>query len=208
MGVYVHDNNWASRRGIVLVILVLFHLMLFWALKSGFAQKVIDSLAPPIVADIINDKKEEEAPPPPPPPKMEIPPVEVPPPVVDITLPVEVTTTAISNVTDKPVPPPPPAPPPAPTILPVLAGTPPNPSDYYPPTSVRLEEQGRVVVQICVGVDSKVKDVSVTTSSGIPRLDEAGVKMGRAYRFKKPAIQNGVAVEKCFAAPMKFSLEK
>jgi len=112
MGVYTHsDGNWLSRRGAFLVALILFHLVLFWALKSGFAVKFIESITEPIKVDIVNEVDEEEPPPPPPPPKMEIPPVQIPPPVVDITIAPDVQTTALTNVTDKPPPPAPPAPP-------------------------------------------------------------------------------------------------
>ncbi len=210
MGVYVHDDNWVSRRGIVLVVLVLFHLMLFWALKSGFAQKVIDSLAPPIVADIINEKKDEEAPPPPPPPKMEIPPVEVPPPVVDITIaPDAPPTNAISNVTDRPPPPPPVVA--APSVLVKLVANPkasqPNVNDYYPPTSIRLEEEGLSRLKVCVGPNGRVKDATVEASSGFPRLDEAAVKVAKMYRFT-PQTVNGVPVDACGLMPIRFVLPK
>ena len=79
MGVYTHSNgNWLSRRGGFMVALILFHIVLFWALKSGLAVKLLESITEPIKVDIVNEVKEEEPPPPPPPPKMELPPVEVP----------------------------------------------------------------------------------------------------------------------------------
>jgi periplasmic protein TonB len=205
MGVYVHDSNWGTRRGIAIAILILFHLLLFWGLKSGFAMKVIETLAPPIVADIIQEAKEEEAPPPPPPPKMELPPVEVPPPVIDISIPVETNTTAISNVTDRPPPAPPPPPaaaPPAPPQLKLSRANQPNVSDYYPPTSQRLGEEGVVRVKICVGTNGRVSSATVDASSGFERLDEAGVKVAKLYRF------NPVTQEVCNVLPVRFKLDE
>ena len=49
MGVYVHDRNWGSRRSIAFVAIIIFHVILIYGLKSGFAQKVMESIAPPIV---------------------------------------------------------------------------------------------------------------------------------------------------------------
>ena len=67
--------------------------------------------------------------------------MEVPPPEVTIDLPMETNTTAIQDVTDKP---PPPAPPPPPRVAgcPAKMTRPVNPDDYYPPGSIRREEQG------------------------------------------------------------------
>ena len=212
MGVYVHDSNWGTRRGIAVGILILFHLLLFWGLKSGFAMKVIESMAPPIVADIIQEAKEEEAPPPPPPPKMELPPVEVPPPVIDISIPVETNTTAISNVTDRPPPAPPPPPAAAPPVVRTALklnprATQPSTADYYPPTSQRLGEEGVARVKVCVGTNGRVKTSELEGTSGFERLDEAALKVGKLMRFTPPT-ENGVAVEQCGTLPIRFKLDE
>lgn len=206
MGVYVHDSNWGTRRVVAVGLLILFHIALIWGLKSGFAMKMVQTLAPPIVADIINEVQEDEAPPPPPPPKMELPPVEVPPPVVDITLPTEAPVNTISNVTDRPPPPAPPpvaAAPPAPPP-PVLRLNPranqPNLDDYYPPTSQRLGEEGAARINICVGTNGRVTTATLDGTSGFSRLDEAAVKVARQYRF------NPVAEEVCNILPVRFKL--
>lgn len=212
MGVYVRDNQWASRRMMVLVGIILFHILLIWGLKSGLAQSIIETMAPPIVTEIIEETVEEEAPPPPPPPKMELPPVEVPPPVVDISVPVESNTTALSNVTDKPLPPAPPpvvrAAPPAVVVAPKLNPRSQQPAsdDYYPPTSKRLGEQGNVVVKSCIGANGRVQDVTVQESSGVERLDEAAVKYGRALRYVA-GTSDGKPVDACFAFRVKFELK-
>lgn len=206
MGVYVHDSNWGTRRAMAIGLLILFHIALIWGLKSGFAMKMVNAIAPPIVADIINEVQEEEAPPPPPPPKMELPPVEVPPPVVDITLPTDAApVNTISNVTDRPVPPPPPPAPPAPPPpKPQLKLNPranqPNMDDYYPPTSQRLGEEGSARVNICVGTNGRVTSAELSETSGFSRLDEAAVKIARQYRF------NAVSEQVCSILPIRFQL--
>lgn len=211
MGVLVRDNSWTSRRGIAFIAMVLLHILLIWGLKSGFAMKVIDTLAPPIVTEIIEEKQEDDTPPPPPPPKMDLPPVEVPPPVVDINVPVETNTTALSNVTDKPLPPPPP---PRPVEAPkniVSAGlrkgaSQPDSEEYYPPSSKRLGEQGNVVVKSCLDDKAKITDVTVQESSNFPKLDEAATKYARALRYQA-ATENGKPVAGCFAFRVRFQLK-
>src|SRR5437762_6386062 len=99
MTVYVHDSQFFTRRGAVLVVILGVHLFLAWALATGLARRVMEVIAPPIQTDIVEEKKLEKEPPPPPPPEFEKPPVEVPPPVVQIQIPVETApTTAITAV--------------------------------------------------------------------------------------------------------------
>jgi protein TonB len=214
MGVYTHsDGNWLTRRGAFLVALILFHLVLFWALKSGFAVKFIESITEPIKVDIVNEVKDEEPPPPPPPPKMEMPPVQIPPPVVDITIQQDVSTTALTNVTDKP---PPPAPPPpvvrAPVVRTQLKLNPkssqPNVDDYYPETSRRLEEEGLTKVKVCVGTNGRVKNAEVDESSSFARLDEAAIKVAKLLRFTPPTEDGKPLDDACGTVPIRFQLPK
>ena len=210
MGVYVHESNWASKRGLVFLGVIAIHVVLIWGLANGFAMKIVESIAPPIDTKLIEEKKDDELPPPPPPPKMEIPPVEVPPPVVDIQIPVETNSTALTNVTDRPAPP---APPPPVAAAPVQR-TPirqnpksqqPNMDDYYPPTSKRLGEEGVAKVNVCVSAAGKVESAELAETSGTPRLDEAAVKVAKAYRLL-PATENGKPVQACAPLPIRFKL--
>lgn len=210
MGVYVHDNMWASRRVTVLVGIVAFHGLLVWGLSSGLAKRTLEIIAPPIETQVIEEEVADDKPPPPPPPKMEIPPVQVPPPVVDITVPVETTnTSALSNVTDKPLPPPPP--PVKVAVARVKAslrkGAQPLSDDYYPPTSKRLEEQGSAIVELCVGENGRLsQEPVVKTSSNFARLDEAAIKYTKALRLQ-PGTEGGKPVPDCFNLRVKFELK-
>src|SRR6185503_7720811 len=183
MAAYAQDSGFFTRRGIVVVLIIALHILAAWALASGLARKVVEVLAPPIEADIVEEVKQEDTPPPPPPPEMERPPVEVPPPEVAIDLPMETTTTAIQDVTDKapPVPPPP---------VPRAAGTPArmkstaDPDQFYPPGAKRREEQGSPIVTACVGASGKLaREPVIKETSGFPELDAAAIKVARANRY-------------------------
>lgn len=206
MAAQVQDSNFITRRGIVLAAIIALHILAAWGFASGLATRAIAALAPPIEADIVEEVKKEEQPPPPPPPEMERPPVEVPPPEVSIDLPME-TTTAIQDVTDKP---PPPAPPPPPRIAgtPAKMTRPANPDDYYPPGSIRREEQGSPVIQACVGSNGRLlRDPVVTDTSGFPDLDAAAVKVAKATRYA-PGTESGSAMnESCIKFKVKFVLK-
>jgi len=109
MAANAQDSNFLTRRGVVAAAIVALHVLAAWGFASGLATRAIQALAPPLEADIVEEVKKDDEPPPPPPPEIERPPVEVPPPEVTIDVPME-TTTAIADVTDKPIPLPPPPP--------------------------------------------------------------------------------------------------
>jgi protein TonB len=196
----------------VLVGIIIFHLLLLYGLVSGLARKVVEVVAAPLQTDIIEEIKPEDKPPPPPPPQMERPPVQVPPPDVVIDIPMETNTTAISNVTDKPVP----------VAAPVIAQTverkpvvvrmkvdprrSPDPNEFYPASARRAEIEGLVTVQVCAGPDGRVTgDPTVVKSSGNAALDEAAVKWARRARFT-PGTEDGNAVAMCLPQPVRFKL--
>ena len=207
MAAYAQDSSFFTRRGVVVVAIVGLHVLVLWALASGLARKMVEVIAPNIEADIVEEVKTDEEPPPPPPPEMERPPVEVPPPEVSIDLPMETTTTAIADITDKP---PPPAPPPPPRV----AGSPAkmksavDPDQFYPPGAKRREEQGSPVVQACVGPNGRlVREPVITETSGFPELDGAAVKVAKANRYT-PAMEGGTALpESCVKFKVKFVIK-
>src|SRR5215813_12501051 len=148
MAAYVQDSNFFTRRTIVLFAIIALHVFIAWALATGLARRAIELVAPPIQTEVVEDVQKKDEPPPPPPPQLERPPVEVPPPDVAIEIPVETQSTAIQDVTDKPVVHAPP-PPPKPTN--VTRGGPgknfPATEDYYPSASQRLNETGTATVK-------------------------------------------------------------
>jgi len=208
MTAYVQDSTFFTRRGAVLAAIIGLHVFVIWALASGLAHKALELVAPPISADIVEEVKKQDLPPPPPPPELERPPVEVPPPDVTIDVPVESTTTAIQDVTDKPVARPPAPRPSVPSTGVGMNKGFPNVDDYYPGSARRLGQEGTVVVNVCVGPDGKLsKEPTVDKSSGTASLDEAAIKLAHAGsgRFK-PATVEGKPIEQCTRLPVKFKL--
>lgn len=206
MAAYVHDSSFFSRRAIVFFAIVGLHILIAWMLASGLARKVVEVIAPPIETKLLEEIEQQDEPPPPPPPEFERPPIEIPPPEVTIDIPVE-TTTAITDVTTKPVPKAAPAPP-APRAVVKMKARFPSTDDYYPAASIRLEEQGSVVVKTCVGPNGKLSETpTVVTSSNSARLDEAAVKLARAGRFTAGTI-DGVATTDCISTRVRFELKK
>ncbi|HEV2285032.1 MAG TPA: TonB family protein [Steroidobacteraceae bacterium] len=197
-----------TRRGAVLVAIIGLHVFIAWALATGLARRAIEVLAPPIQTQIVEEVKKEEAPPPPPPPQFERPPVEIPPPDVTINMPVEENTTAIRvTQTVAKAAPAPVAAPTRRTGLGVGRGFP-NTEDYYPEASKRLDEQGVVVVRVCVGPDGKLtEEPTIAKSSGSNRLDGGALKLAKAGSGKYvAATEDGKGVVACATLPIKFQL--
>jgi protein TonB len=189
----------------VLVIIVVIHLLMIWAFASGLAHRVIAQMTQDVKVNIIDVQKKDEKPPPPPKQDLEKPPpVQVPPPIVNIQIPIAEPPMV---VTDKPVPPPPPRPmaPPAPST-PLSSTKPLDPDSYYPDQSKRAEESGSVIIQVCVLPSGKLEsDPQVTTGSGFARLDAAAVQMFKDTKYKA-GIYNGQPVRSCksFKTTFKF----
>ena len=206
MAAYAHDSSFFSRRAVVFFVIVALHVGIAVMLATGLAHKVIEVIAPPIETNLIEEVQKREEPPPPPPPEFERPPIEVPPPEVTIDIPVE-STTAITDVTDKPLPKAPPAPP-APHNVVKVSGKFANTEDFYPPASIRLEEEGSVAVRYCVGPNGKLSETpAVVGTSKSVRLDEAAIKLVKASRFKPGSI-DGVPTTDCSSIRIKFELKK
>lgn len=209
MAAYVHDSEFFSRRAVVFVVIVGFHILLGWALATGLARKVIEVIAPPIQTDIIEEVQQRDEPPPPPPPEMERPPVEVPPPEVSIDIPVDTQqSTAITDVTDKPVPKAPPPPPPPRNVKHASIGKGfPSSEDYYPAASKRLGEEGTPTIKVCVGPNGKLtEDPTIAQSSGSARLDEGALKLAKAGRYNAGSVDGQVTTD-CFSFRIKFELK-
>jgi protein TonB len=116
------------------------------------------------------------------------------------------------------------APPPVPVILPVIAAVPapvlppvtlsgelsvtcPERSPpAYPSFSIRLNEQGRVVLRVELDTEGKIAIITFKSRSGFARLDEAAVSAVKTWRCR-PAIRNGVAVPAVALQPFDFILE-
>ena len=197
------ESSLLTKRGIIFLAIIVIHVLVIYAFASGLAKSGKRYLQTILQTNIINQEKVKELPPPPPPVDLkERPPIQVVAPEVSITIPVE---TAPITVVKPP-------PPPAPVVVrPPPPGTPvqvtfrPDISNYYPEAARREGQEGRAIVKICVNQLGKIDSADVATSSGFPELDEAAIKVAKAYRFK-PATSEGKPVSSCPTLPVKFEL--
>lgn len=186
---------------------ILLHVLIIYALVTGLARQVVEVVRQPVEAKLIEEVKLpvlKDLPPPPPKPKLAAPPPPpyIPPPEVRVQTPPP--PKAIANViTVKPetpvVPPPQPAAP-TPSPQPVANAAPVRTSAVvdaancqkpeYPRKSLRLEEQGAVVLQFLIGIDGRVVESKIAKSSGYRDLDNAARNALSLCRFK-PATADG-----------------
>ena len=206
---YASRQRKPTKHLIGLGLVVVLHLLLFWAISSGLARSVVKKIQGPVEAVLLEDAKPDIPPPPPPPPPKNLPPpppAYVPP--VEVPVAAPPSANAIAAVTATPQPPAPvavyapapaapaPPPPPAPVVKadPVRVAAVVNSANCekpdYPSASRRLEEEGTVSLRFLVGVDGKVIQAEVEKSSGFKRLDEAA-RAGLSRCAFKPATVDG-----------------
>ena len=197
---YASRQRQPQRHALGMALVVLLHLLLFWAIQSGLSRTVIQKAQG--VVDVLlltpdKPRSPEVAPAPPrpaqtAPPKPQLPVLPSPPVAV---------APAANAVTVAPSPPPstlsptPMAPAaPAARSEPVRTAAVVNAAQCekpeYPSASRRLEEEGTVHLRFLVGVDGKVMQAEIEKSSGYKRLDEAA-RAGLAKCQFRPATVDG-----------------
>jgi protein TonB len=80
-----------------------------------------------------------------------------------------------------------------------------SPPDY-PRQSMRMNEQGKVVLRVELAEDGRVASAEIKTSSGNLRIDQAALDTVKTWRCKPP-MRNGVAVRAVALQPFNFILE-
>ena len=193
-----HDSG---KRLTGLVVVVVFHIILGYALVQGLARKIIEVVRQPLETKIVEEVKPPppDKPPPPPPPKLAAPPPPfIPPPEVQVQVPVQAPTiTAVTAV--KPVEPVPPPAAPAP-VAPEKPRAPVKTAAVvdaracekppYPAAALRANETGIVQLNFLIDVDGSVLESNVARSSGSRRLDEAA-RQGLSLCKFKPGTVDG-----------------
>ena len=194
---YASRQRKPSKHLLGLGLVVVLHLLLFWAINSGLARAFVKKIKGPVEAVLLEDTKPDIPPPPPPPP-----PKNLPPPPPAYVPPVEVpvvnaapAANAIAAVSATPQPPAPPAPTaPAVKSEPVRTGAVVNSANCekpeYPSASRRMEEEGTVSLRFLIGPDGKVIQSEIEKSSGYKRLDEAA-RAGLSRCQFRPATVDG-----------------
>ena len=184
----------SGRRFTGLIVTVALHIVLIYALIHGLARKIVEVVAPPLETKIIAEVKppQPEKPPPPPPKLATPPPPFIPPPEVNIQIPVQQAPTITAVAPTPPPAPvaitPTPAPQPVRTAPVVLASSCDKPE--YPPAARRANETGTVLLNFLIDTNGKVIDSKVERSSGSRRLDEAARAGLELCKFQ-PATVDG-----------------
>ncbi len=160
-----------------MALVVLLHLLLFWAIQSGMSRAVIQKAQ--VVVDVLLLTQDKPSPPQTP---LPTPPKNTPPPPANTPLPqapvppVPVQAPSANAVAVAPSAPPAVSVPTARTE-PVRTAAVVNAAHCekpdYPSASRRMEEEGTVHLRFLVGADGKVIQSEVEKSSGYKRLDEA-----------------------------------
>jgi len=174
-----------KRHLVGITVVILFHLLVVWALVSGLAKKVVDVVRAPIETKVIEEIKKPPPPPEvvvPPPPKLEAPPPPfIPPPEIQIATPPPPQPTITATT---------PTPPPAPIVIapapPPTAPAPPAPpapatasagvvcSNYasvmgdvaFPREAQRQGiERGEATIQFTLTASGEVKDIKALRST-------------------------------------------
>lgn len=182
------DRKKPAERVAGIATVVLFHAVIGYALVNGLARKIVEVVKAPIETKIIEDVKPPPPDtPPPPPPKLVAPPppVYIPPPEVIVQVQIQPSQSAITAVTNMPQP-----------VSPSLRQTvgvrvPPiidaarscKPPDY-PASARRLGQAGTVMLRFLIGIDGRVIESKVESSSGFERLDQAAINALSQCQFK------------------------
>ena len=182
---FAEQQNDPRRRIIGFGAVLLFHLLIVYALVSGLAKKVVDVVRAPIETKVIEEIKKPPPPPEvvvPPPPKLEAPPPPfIPPPEIQIATPPPPQPTITATT---------PTPPPAPVLIapapPPVAAAPPAPpapavasagvvcSNYatvmgdvaFPRDALRQGiERGEATIQFTLTASGEVKDIKAIRST-------------------------------------------
>ena len=191
---YASQQRNPGKHVVGLGLVVLLHVILFWAISSGLAKKFVKVIKGPVEAQLIEDAKPDIPPPPPPPPQKSAPPPPEYVPPVDISVNATTGANAIASVSNAPV---------APVrTAPVINAAANCPKPEYPSSSRRNEEEGTVQLRFLIGTEGQVLESQIEKTSGYTRLDEAARIALSRCQFK-PGTLNGKAEQSW--ASMKYT---
>jgi len=78
-----------------------------------------------------------------------------------------------------------------------------NPPPPYPALSLRLNEQGKVIVRVLIGKDGRALKGDIVKSSGFERLDRTALKAIMDWHYV-PGTVDGQAQDMWFDVPINF----
>jgi len=205
-----------SGRPTSFLMVVLLHVVVFYALFLGLGPTFTKTMTPPALVPTVEDPKPREpVPVPTAQPDIQRPVYDLPPPTV--TLPSAATddpSQVVAPLIDSPPAPPTFSNPTPPHISDRVPGGPgigfPNADDFYPQTARRLEEQGNVIVQVCVDPKGRLTSQPTTVqSSGNARLDGGALVLANAGSgHYRATTEDGHPVSSCYSFRVVFTLKK
>jgi TonB family protein len=204
------DPDFFARNSLTVVVVVAFHIAVFYALMTGLGFSVVQLIPSTFQTHILPNPQPASAPPPLPHPtiadqRLRVPPPEFPQssfpddsvgavsqPAIDSLL-SSATTAPIHEVSR------------------VIGGPGrgfPTTDDFYPSAAKRLEEQGVATVRVCVDASGRLTSAPTTVrSSGYPRLDEGAVQLAKAGSgHYRASTEDGRAVNSCYPFRIRFQL--
>lgn len=212
----VYSGGSKSRASAVFVGIIALHVGFYLALISGLTRAGLEVLESYDIIDLPPPPPPpEDLDEPPPPPPIDRPPPVVPPPLIDLptfTGPTTAITAKVADTATQKRAPVVVAPPPRPVQItpPSMKSSPRSLASAlnacYPSASRRLNEEGRVVVTLTIGVDGRMSDLQIAQSSGFERLDGATECVIRKLTFN-PAKRDGQPIEGQATLPVTFKLE-
>lgn len=201
---YLRRRGRPTRRLFILLLIAGLHVLALAALLIARELPPAPKPLPTLMVSLIS------ASPPPPPPQAKRKPE---PKMIATPAPTPAAIQA-PPIEENPAVDPPPAPPPAvaepaPVIPPnFVAAYLNNPAPMYPAMSIRLREEGTVMLLVLVSAAGSAEQVQVEQSSGFARLDDAAAEVvKRRWRFV-PARQGEQAVAAWVRIPLSFELKK
>jgi TonB family protein len=82
-----------------------------------------------------------------------------------------------------------------------------NPKPPYPLISRRLNEEGKVVLNVCVSLSGLVENLKLEKTSGHQRLDDIAIETVKKWKFI-PARNQDRDINACYLLPVQFILRK
>jgi TonB family protein len=82
-----------------------------------------------------------------------------------------------------------------------------NPKPPYPLMSRRLNEEGKVVLNVCVSLTGLVENLKLEKTSGYQRLDDIALETVKKWKFI-PAKNHDRDINACYLLPVQFILRK
>ncbi|MEA3173133.1 MAG: periplasmic protein TonB [Gammaproteobacteria bacterium] len=204
-----------SGRSTSLLLVILLHAVVFYALFVSLGSKFIKSIAPPPLVPTFEQPHPRD-PVVLPTPQTTMPPTDWKVAKPEVSIPSSPTDDVplVEPRMDGPTSPPASKGNTAANVVNRVQGGPgsgfPNPDDFYPSTPRILGQQGNVIVQVCVDPNGRLTSNPVTLqSSSNPRLDAAALVLAKAGSgHYRATTEDGHAISSCYPFRVVFTLKK